>query len=504
MADALATRDPLRLVPDASRVVTQRFVPGHAIAGQGGERKVSGVVGHVLELDDAEVSITLDALTARFGGRHRDLTGTFLRHADRIAARLPAGTEVSGDRRLLLGATFTHEYSVEAAALCNPSVVPAPDQSGLADGALRFVMSVRQIGEGHRSSIGFRSGVVDRRGVVTIDPPGRFATTGSVTPGLLAAEPFRDVADDRDGGLATWVLDGLGPTFTVDELAIRLSELEAQRDIRRNVTQSVDAIREIAARTYDVRFDASTSLGERVLYPSTGTESNGMEDARFLRFVDDDGAATYYATYTAFDGRAITQQLLATADFTSFAVSPLRGPATDNKGLALFPRRIGGRFFALSRHDGATNAVACSDDIRRWSTVSPLDVPTEPWEAVQVGNCGPPIETADGWLVLTHGVGAMRTYSIGALLLDLDDPTVVVGRTTRPLITPQPDEQDGYVPNVVYSCGALRHGELLLVPFGIGDANVGFATFVIDDVLAVMREHPTTTTRPDNGSRADA
>ena len=223
-----------------------------------------------------------------------------------------------------------------------------------------------------------------------------------------------------------------------------------------------------------------------------------------MPFVDDDGTTTYHGTYTAFDGRAITQQLLATTDFESFAISPLRGTAAANKGLALFPRRIDGRYFALSRHDGATNAVASSDDIRQWSTVSPLDVPAEAWEAVQVGNCGPPIETADGWLVLTHGVGPMRTYSIGALLLDLDDPTIVLGRTPTPLITPQPDEQDGYVPNVVYSCGALRHGERLLVPFGIGDANVGFATLLVSEVLDAIREHAATTTRPHNGSRTHA
>ena len=254
-----------------------------------------------------------------------------------------------------------------------------------------------------------------------------------------------------------------------------------------------------------MRFDPSTSLGERVLYPSTGAESNGMEDARFVRFVDDDGAATYYATYTAFDGRAITQQLLATADFASFAVvaaaraggrqqGPGPVPAPDRRTVlrALPPRRRDERRRLLRRHPPLVDGQPARRPHR------------DRGRPCRSATAGPPIETADGWLVLTHGVGAMRTYSIGALLLDLDDPTVVIGRTTRPLITPQPDEQDGYVPNVVYSCGALRHGELLLVPFGIGDANVGFATFVIDDVLAVMREHPTTTTRPDNGSRADA
>jgi predicted GH43/DUF377 family glycosyl hydrolase len=472
-------------------VIAQLFVPGHDVP-MGREARASRVVERILGLDDDEVTVTLDAIVERFGGRHRDLGETFRRHADRIRNRLEPGTELSEERWLLLGATFTHEYAVEAAAVCNPSAVAAPDQSGAPAGALRFVMSVRQIGEGHRSSIGFRTGVVDDRGEVTMDESGPFTIAGTIAPSTLDADAFRSLAhrinDDHDA--ANWVLHGLGVHFTVGELDARLAQLEAQRDTRRNVAETVRCLRELAARAYTSQFPPTSQLVERVLYPATSVESNGVEDARFVRFVDDDGTVTYYATYTAFDGKDVVQQLLATSDFSSFSSSPVLGAAAANKGLALFPRRIDGRFVALSRHDGASNAVAFSEDIRQWSTPIPLERPSGPWEALQVGNCGSPIETDEGWIVLTHGVGPMRTYSIGAWLLDLEDPTKIISRLRHPLLTPRPDEQDGYVPNVVYSCGAVLHGSTLLIPYGIGDRSVGFATVHTDALLAALRVAP--------------
>ena len=483
----LATRHPLRLTADPSRVITQLFVPGLNLPGPHHER-VSGVVEHVLALDDDEVAEALAGILLRFDDRHRELTATFKHHADRIANRLERGVELSDERLLLLGATFTHEYSVEAAALCNPSVVASPDQSGTPDGSLRFVMSVRQIGEGHRSSIGFRSGLVDRRGGVSIDASSPFTTAGAVSASMLDADAFRcldrrlhDAAESTD-----WVLDGLDRRFTVGQLEARLAELEAQHDTRRNVAETIGRLRELALRTYSVSFPPSSGLTERVLYPATAVESNGIEDARFVRFVGDDGEVTFYATATAFDGSAIRQQLIATDDFLTFEASPLLGAATDNKGLALFPRRIGGRFAALSRHDGATNGIAFSDTVGHWPTVARLDSRTAAWEAVQVGNCGSPIETEAGWLVLTHGVGPMRTYSIGAWLLDLDDPTRLLGRVHEPVLTPLAEEQDGYVPNVVYSCGSLLHGETVLIPYGIGDSSISVATVPVDDLLGAM------------------
>ena len=487
--DGLATRRPERLLPDASRVIAQLFVPGHALPG-GREGRATGIVAHILELDDDEVTTSLAALMQRFGHRHRDLPDIFRRNAERIRNRLSDDTWLSDERWLLLGASFTHEFSVEAAAICNPSVVAAPDQSTAPLGGLRFIMSVRQIGEGHRSSIGFRTGALDAAGAVTLDPPTPFTTAGTTTTGMLEAGPFAGLSQRRGVGAEAvgWVLGRLGSAFTQPELDAALADLEAQADTRRNVAATVAAFREVAARTYRVTFPVESEVGERVLHPSMAVESNGMEDARFARFVDDDGSVTYHASYTAYDGSAIAQQLLSTTDFLSYSVAPLTGAAAANKGLALFPRRVGGRFAALSRFDGARNAIAFSDDLHFWPTVVPLAADPATWEAIQVGNCGSPLETADGWLVLTHGVGPMRTYSIGAMLLDLDDPSMVIGRLRQPLFPSSADDQDGYVPNVVYTCGGLVHEETLFVPYGINDCAIGLATVRLPDLTAKMRE----------------
>jgi predicted GH43/DUF377 family glycosyl hydrolase len=485
MTDDLAVRQPLRLHADPARVIAKLFVPGHP-EPRGG-RQVTDAVCHVLELDDEQVAGGLAQLLTRFGARHRDLCATFEHHAARIANRLPEGTVLTDERRLLLGATFTHEYSVEAAALCNPSFVAAPSQAGARSGELDLVMSTRGIGEGHRSSIGFRAASVDDQGCVTVGERGPYAGAGTVSSATLHADAFRGMAlrirDDVEA--TTWVLDALGDEFTRAELDGRLAELEDQDDTRPGVGRTVRRLRALAERGYCVDFDPSSSIDERVLYPVIAAEVSGVEDARFVRFQDED-RVVYYATYTAYDGRDIVQQLLETVDFCTFEVSPLQGPAASNKGLALFPRRIDDRFVALSRHDGTNNAIAATDDIRHWPTATALVGQTRLWSSIQVGNCGSPIETDAGWLVLTHGVGPMRTYSIGACLLDLDDPTRMIGELAEPLLTPGPDEQDGYVPNVVYSCGAVRHGPNLVIPYGIGDASIGFATASIDAVLGEM------------------
>ena len=487
-----AVRSPVELLPDPSHVLGQLFVPGHALTGER-QGRTSNAIAHVLGLSDVEVAAALDDIGARFSDRHRDLDAMFDTHAGRLVYRLARDIELSEPRRLLLGATFTQELALEAAAVCNPSAVPAADQTGLAAGALRAVLSVRQIGEGHRSTIGFRTLVVDSDGAVTVEHRGPYATAGSIHDVELDAQLFRGLATDVDAESIRWVLDGLGSRFTARQLTDRLSQLESQQDTRRDVTGTSRRLAARAARCYAVQFPAESDLAERVLTPACDVESNGLEDARFVHFVDDDGTTTYHATYTAYDGAAIAQQLLTTTDFESFTSVPLLGAAAANKGLALFPRRIGGQYHALSRCDGERNALSVSDDLRRWPTATPLEVVDQTWSSVQLGNCGSPIELDEGWLVLTHGVGAMRTYSIGALLLDIDDPTVVIGQTTRPLIAPRPADQDGYVPNVVYSCGSLRHGDHLVVPLGIADCRIGFATLSIAAVLALLLDGAATT-----------
>jgi predicted GH43/DUF377 family glycosyl hydrolase len=383
---------------------------------------------------------------------------------------------------------FTSEYTIEAAALCNPSIVAHPDQEGVRAGGLRFVMSVRGIGEGHRSTIGFRTGDISADGGVAVDPPGPYPQIGRIGPGPLYRSTFRGklCRECEDGANATVVLERLGDRFGVDDLERGIQALRAQSDTRPNAEQTIAQLHVIAACSYSSSFPAETKVSERVLWPATGVESRGMEDARFVRFVDDDGSVTYYAGYTAYDGHGINQQLIETTDFATFASSPLVGPAAANKGLALFPRRIGGRYAAMTRHDEENNAIAFSDDVRRWEDAVTCQLPHQPWETIQLGNCGSPIETDDGWLVLTHGVGPMRTYSIGALLLDLDDPTRVIGRLAQPLLSPAVDEQDGYVPNVVYSCGSVVHGENLVIPYAIADTSIGFASIRLADLRASL------------------
>ncbi|MEB3032052.1 glycoside hydrolase family 130 protein [[Mycobacterium] nativiensis] len=485
--DGLVTRSPRRFAADPSRVVTQLFVPGQE-GFEYQESRAGAVLARILALDEDDARSALDDVVTRFDGRHRDLVGTFRRHARELSDRLDPDRELSEVRMLLLGATFTNEYAIEGAALCNPSMVAHPDQAETVAGGLRFVMSVRGIGEGHRSSIGFRTGIIDASGNPTVDDRSRFATAGAAASTLLDAAVFRnELARLDDAGEATgYVLDGLGDRFSHAELDRRLAELETHLSTRGRAGETISAIRAIAKRTYAVEFSDNIPLSERVLWPSMDAEQAGMEDARFVRFTDDDGSVRWCATYTAYSGSHISQQLLQTTDFRSFTSTPIVGSAAANKGLALFPRRIRGRFAALSRADRESNAIAYSDHLSVWPNAVPIQRPTRPWETLQLGNCGAPIETDAGWLVLTHGVGPMRTYRIGAVLLDLDDPTRIVGRLRQPLLSPAADEQDGYVPNVVYSCGALVHADTLVLPYGIGDAAIGIATVPLSGLLAAL------------------
>ncbi len=483
----LVTRSPQRLAADRSRVVTRLFVPGQ----EGFERQDSragAVLARILALDEDEVRASLDDVVTRFDGRHRDLVGTFRRHAREVADRLDPARDLSESRMLLLGAVFTNEYAIEGAALCNPSMVAHPDQTGTPLGGLRFVMSVRGIGEGHRSSIGFRTGVVDGAGDVTIDDPAPFASVGTIVPTLLdGAVMRRELGRLRGAGeAADYVLDALGDRFTRADLDEQLDKLQTHRRTRGHAAETISLIRTIAERTYGIEFADDSVLSERVLYPAMSAEAAGVEDARFVRFVDDDGSVTFYASYTAYSGSHISQQLLETEDFRLFTSTPMVGPAAADKGLALFPRRIRGRFAAMCRSDRESNSIAYSDHPFEWTDSVRCQRPVRAWEALQLGNCGPPIETEAGWLVITHGVGPMRTYRIGAILLDLDDPTRILGQLRQPLLSPAADEQDGYVPNVVYSCGALMHGGTFVLPYGIGDAAIGVATAPLDELLSAL------------------
>jgi predicted GH43/DUF377 family glycosyl hydrolase len=481
---ALVTRLGPRLHPDPRRVVARLFLPGQEMMGNG-ESRAAGVMARILALPDDEVAAALDDVLTRFGGRHRDFRSTLEHHFDLVAHRLGRGARPSPERRLLIGAFFTNEYSVEAAAVCNPSIVLDPDQEGLAPGQARFVMSVRGIGEGHISCIEFRTGVIHAGGEVRLDDPGPFLVPGRSAASVHERELFQGkLAEAGDSGeSASFVLDSLPARFTPAQLDTALGDLEAQIVTHSGVRETVDRFRHIAFSNYDTEFPADSAIAERVIFPAGPAESRGMEDARFVRFVDDDGSVTYYATYTAFDGVHVAPQLMETEDFRHFRVTQLTGPAARNKGLALFPRRIGGHYVALSRWDRERNSLAFSADCRSWAAGGAFQSPERPWELLQLGNCGSPIETPEGWLVLTHGVGPLRVYSIGAVLLDLDDPTRMRASLSAPLMVPDDTERDGYVPNVLYSCGALVHGDSLVIPHGISDAMIGFAVVDLGELL---------------------
>jgi predicted GH43/DUF377 family glycosyl hydrolase len=474
-ASPLLARTSHRLRPDASRTLDRLFVPGQETLINGESRAMT-VMDRVLDLSEEQVEQTLARTLARFSGRFRDLPGTLERNFRLVAHRLDSDVRLGPARRQLIGAYFTQEYAFEAAALFNPSMVAHPDQADCQPGETRFIMSLRAVGEGHLSSIEFRTGTIGASGI-RLDPPGEFPDTGHALPvphdrDLFRAKLIDHGAEDEN---ARFLWDLLPSRFSTAELDLALAELGKQRLTRGDSAALAETVRQMAASSYAVEFGEHSALSERVLWPAGPAESHGMEDARFVRFADGDDVI-YYATYTAFDGSRVEPHLLETRDFRTFTVSQLSGPAARNKGMALFPGRIGGRYAALSRWDRESNAIGYSADGHRWSEATTIQTPAHPWELIQLGNCGSPIETPMGWLVFTHGVGPMREYAIGAVLLDLDKPERLIAALPEPLLVPDESERDGYVPNVVYSCGAMIHGDNVVLPYGCSDSSVRIAT----------------------------
>ena len=485
------------LRPDPRRVVARLFVPGHEHLTYGHSR-ATPVLERILALDHDLVAITLDATMDKFSARYDDLPALLAEHFASVAHRVGASSDLPEATRLLVGAYFTHEYSIEAAALFNPSIVLHPDQRGLVPGEARVVLSLRAVGEGHLSSIEFRTGVAGPDGQVRIDESPNHLAVGRPCETTFDRRLFqRALSELGDAGEdAAYILDTLPDPFTAAELDHALGTLYDQLLTRRTADRTIEHLRWVASCNYRTRFAEDSQLSQRVLMPVAPTESHGMEDARFVRFTDDDGTVTYYATYTAFDGAHIAPQLLKTSDFSTFRISQLAGTAAADKGMALFPRRINGRYVALSRWDRENNAITTSADAHVWDEPMTIQTPTQPWELIQLGNCGSPIETPEGWLVLTHGVGPMRSYAIGALLLDLEEPFRLVAQLTDPLLSPTESEREGYVPNVAYSCGALAHGERLIVPYGCADTSVGIAVIDLPRLLGQLARCRTAASAP--------
>jgi predicted GH43/DUF377 family glycosyl hydrolase len=487
MTHSLVRHTCAELHPDPARVVARLFLPGeepHAAHSRAGS-----IVDRLLTLDEPTIEELAARIVQDFEGRHPDYRELLERHAS-IVAGTHAGnrTRLSPARMLVLGACFTAEYATEAAALCNPSAVVHPDQSGLATGQLRVAVSLRAIGEGHISSIGFCSAVLGPGPRWSFAPRELPLVAGAPCPAHWSNDHLRAVLTDQGDidELSNAVLHALPAHF--DAAALEQALATAPIDLLNHPggQLTVDLLRRVVSSAYHVEFAENTTLGERILLPSAVEERDGMEDARFTRFVAEDGGIEYRATYTAYDGHQIAPRLLLSADLRHFRTHRLAGAAARNKGMALFPRLVDGRHLALCRSDGENISLASSTDGYRWSRPNQLHAPSQAWELLQVGNCGPPIETDDGWLVLTHGVGPMRTYSIGALLLDLDDPSRITGRLTEPLLSPAVEERDGYVPNVVYTCGGLAHDGRLWMPYGIDDSRIGVVWVPLDELLAAL------------------
>jgi len=492
------SRLPIRLNADPRRVIARPFIPG-------GPERLQAIVERVLSLPVEEAQASLAVVLADYKRRHKDIRGIFRQNFAIAAAALGAEPPCSADQRLLIGAYFTCEYSLECAALFNPSMVAHPDQSGVAPGCVRFVMSARACGEGHISSIEFRTGLIDRENQVAFDPPTRFAITArpvddalydkqTYTRKLVEMKAHNDFADP--------ILQLLDETFTMSDLRAAIDRTrplhpEADATI---VRETSDNMIWLARSNYQLEFSPDSAISERVIFPVSANESRGIEDARFVRFVHPDGRVVYYATYSAYNGFRVLPQLIETTDFRYFKVSTLNGRCVQNKGMALFPRKIGNDFVVAARLDGENIYLLRSENIHFWNESTCIQGPKHAWEFIQIGNCGSPIETEEGWVLLTHGVGPMRQYWIGAVLLDLADPSKVIGDLTAPLLVPNEDERDGYVPNVVYSCGAMLHGDRLIIPYAISDMHTAIATVSMPDLLAELKSNGPRSSRPNLAS----
>ena len=422
-------RQTLYLRPDPARVVVRPFKPAVEPRDLNATDKVRAnhIVDRVIGLDAETAELQLKDVLENFEGRHRNLLDTFEKRANEMEDAFDPHIALNRTQRWLIGAYFLNEYSFEASALFNPSIVRHPDQSGSPENGCRFIVSLRAVGEGHISSLTFRSGTIAADGSVAIDPTVRLAAVPKVVS--RTAGPGGDIVE--------------------------------------------------------VIFPPDNELSERVIFPITDSQSNGVEDARFVEF-NDGSQKKFYATYTAYSGRAIRSELLETDDFLSFKMIPLHGSASRNKGMALFPRKIDGRYAMIGRQDNENLYLIYSDDLITWDGGKSILQPQYPWEFVQIGNCGSPIELDDCWLLLTHGVGPVRRYAIGAVLLDKKDPSKVIARSREPLVRPDPTQREGYVPNVVYTCGAMRHRDQIVLPYAVSDTFSNFATIKISALMQAV------------------
>ncbi len=474
--------------PDPSRVIARFLFAG--------DKRALNTIRTVMEMSKEAASLTLKQTLRGYSMRHRNISKVFEKHFDNIVhlfKQLDIDPEaLDYKRRILIGSYFTMEYSIESAAFFNPSMVEHPDQSETAQGQKRVIISFRATGEGHISSIVFRTGLLDKENNLKIEPVGNLLEEAEyIRRHLYDKASFQSKLDemkDFQGIIPSGlIMDKLNDKFTYGELRECIEEDKKSLHLADYKEMFFNQIMWLASSHYELEFSLDTNISERVIFPVSSNENNGVEDARFVKFVDDNQEVIYYATYTAYDGTTILPKLLSTKDFYHFRSLPLHGEIARNKGMAMFPRKIKGKYVMLCRLDGYNNYIAYSDNITVWREAKLLQEPKYPWEFIQIGNCGSPIETKEGWLVITHGVGPMREYVLGASLFDLDQPEKEIGRLASPLLVPNNEEREGYVPNVVYSCGSMIHNEDLIIPYAKSDYASTYATVHLNELLAELK-----------------
>lgn len=485
---AILTRKDIIFQPDASRVIARFLFTT--------EERSLLLISRILALTEKQQQEILTTVLRDYSKRHRSISRIFEKHYSLLIPLMTRRNinphSHTAIQRGLIGSYFTMEYSIEAAAFFNPSIIEDPDQSDLAAGEKRVILSFRATGEGHISSIVFRSGIIDRFNNITIESVGKMLESPEhIIKHHYQKMPFLRKLEEMQSHNKTAYLvmiDKLTDTFTYEELKRYVEEtrLIIQDDMQGHIM--LNEMMWLASSHYEMDFSVDTAISERVIFPIADTEMKGIEDARFVRFVSDEGEITYYATYTAYDGVSILPKLLLTKDFYHFKVMPVHGEVAQNKGMALFPRKINGKYAMLCRIDGVNNYISFSDNINIWREAHLLQQPKYPWELLQMGNCGSPIETSEGWLVITHGVGPVREYVLGVSLLDLENPEIEIGRLSTPLLMPNDKERNGYVPNVVYSCGSMIHNGNLIIPYAMSDYASTYGTIDLAELLAELKK----------------
>ncbi len=515
--------------PDPTRVLA-RFL-------QVSDVRSADIIRKVLEMPEKEVKTAMNQILRSYSRRHRNISRIFDKHFKRLAPIFDKieinENDLSSSQKALIGSYFTMEYSIESAAFFNPSIIEDPDQSELRNNEKRVIFSFRATGEGHISSIVFRSGVLDKNNNLTVEPVGKMIAEADVIKRhiynkksfqeklaelqkksrmMVPVEIDKPIVKQEQANIVSpviiekpevkkqnkeiitssaFILDKLDDRFTYGELMRTLAIVKKELKLTEGQTKVINQMMWLASSHYEINFSIDSAISERVIFPISATEQKGIEDARFVKFTDDNGEITYYATYTAYDGLATMPKLISTKDFYDFKILPINGEIAQNKGMALFPRKINGKYAMLCRIDGVNNYIAYSDSINIWHEAVIIQRPKYPWELVQIGNSGSPIETEDGWLVITHAVGSMREYTLGASLYELENPEKEIGRLINPLMVPNEVEREGYVPNVIYSCGSIVHNNSLIIPYAMSDYASSYATVNLKELLKVLKNSGT-------------